>query len=251
MFRAVSSLSPVSTQSLMPAARRREIVSPTPTWSLSSMPVAPTSSRFVSSFSATAARSPSLLDCAVCAFSNSECQASYSCVLRRRLPRTNVLKPSCASSVRCAGRLGAEEADRSSMTLSAPFTSTQISPDGLRTTVDIRFLADVKAFTASTVYSLADLADPPRWSTSTHSVCPARLLRFQPNSRTASTRAPSSGLSASYFFVPHWSSVTITVCATARISKKASMASAALAPKALALRTSGAAEKPRLSVTSP
>jgi hypothetical protein len=53
MLMAVSWRSPVSTQILMPACDSLTIVSGTPSCSLSSMPVAPNSTKFFSIFSAT------------------------------------------------------------------------------------------------------------------------------------------------------------------------------------------------------
>mmetsp|Transcript_79386 Transcript_79386/g.227778 ORF Transcript_79386/g.227778 Transcript_79386/m.227778 type:complete len:207 (-) Transcript_79386:1823-2443(-) len=55
MFRAVSNLSPVRTQSLMPAARIFSMVSGTPSWSLSSIAVVPKMSKLTSMSSATSA----------------------------------------------------------------------------------------------------------------------------------------------------------------------------------------------------
>mmetsp|Transcript_51381 Transcript_51381/g.143651 ORF Transcript_51381/g.143651 Transcript_51381/m.143651 type:complete len:219 (-) Transcript_51381:73-729(-) len=69
MMRAVSSLSPVSTQSFMPAMRTRSIVSATPTCSLSSMAVAPTMSKPRSMRSATACNNSSRFSMLLCAAS--------------------------------------------------------------------------------------------------------------------------------------------------------------------------------------
>jgi len=59
MFMAVSTLSPVSTQNLIPASFINSIVSATCSWRRSSIAVEPTSSRFTSIFSSTYATTSS------------------------------------------------------------------------------------------------------------------------------------------------------------------------------------------------
>ena len=68
MLIAVSILSPVSTQSLIPASLMKEIVSAKSSCSLSSMAVDPTKSKFTSSCYAMAANFSSLSSAAVLAF---------------------------------------------------------------------------------------------------------------------------------------------------------------------------------------
>mmetsp|Transcript_106898 Transcript_106898/g.309238 ORF Transcript_106898/g.309238 Transcript_106898/m.309238 type:complete len:396 (-) Transcript_106898:1318-2505(-) len=251
MLRAVSNLSPVSTQSLMPALRNRTMVLATSSCNLSSIAVAPTISKFTSILSATSANMASRSVCDVCADSKSACQASTSSAESFRRASTNVLKPSCANSMRCDSISLLNEAARWSMTLSAPFTSTQVSPEGARTTTDIRFLVELKALTAKMWYSLEVAAAPFLPATSTMRRCPARFLKFHPMPRAASTRAPSSGLSASNLVLPHWSVVAMTVCATARISRNALIESAERASSFIARSSSRAPVNPRPSETSP
>mmetsp|Transcript_23913 Transcript_23913/g.70136 ORF Transcript_23913/g.70136 Transcript_23913/m.70136 type:complete len:221 (-) Transcript_23913:2135-2797(-) len=69
IFSAVPTLSPVSIQTRIPAVRRDEIASPTPSWSLSSMAVAPMSLRFCSISSMTANR----LSCRLASATSASC----------------------------------------------------------------------------------------------------------------------------------------------------------------------------------
>mmetsp|Transcript_100408 Transcript_100408/g.290007 ORF Transcript_100408/g.290007 Transcript_100408/m.290007 type:complete len:280 (-) Transcript_100408:1997-2836(-) len=151
MFLAVSSLSPVRTHSLMPAARTLSMVSSTPTWSLSSIAVTPTTSRSRSMVSATAASASSRLSMTTCAFAYSSRNLSNSSFGNRRLPNSSVRRPCSANAVRWPGTEPSTLAARSSITLSAPFTSSTSSPDGLLTMTDWRFLAEVNALRAKTV----------------------------------------------------------------------------------------------------
>mmetsp|Transcript_36699 Transcript_36699/g.110895 ORF Transcript_36699/g.110895 Transcript_36699/m.110895 type:complete len:323 (+) Transcript_36699:1235-2203(+) len=251
MLRAVSSLSPVRTQSLMPAVRMLTIVSATPSCSLSSMPVAPTISRSTSSFSAAAASRASRSCNAVCAASYSACHDANSSAPRLRRASTRVRRPSWANSARCACSSESDFAARSSITLSAPFASTSSSPVVVRATTDIRFLAELNALTARISYFRAPGPAAGSSATSTDRLCPARFRKFQPNAPAASTSAPSSGLSASYLTVPHWSVVAMTVWDTARISRKASKARAVAASDRLAICIASAPSNPLDSVTSP
>mmetsp|Transcript_100682 Transcript_100682/g.280415 ORF Transcript_100682/g.280415 Transcript_100682/m.280415 type:complete len:245 (+) Transcript_100682:1008-1742(+) len=99
MFRAVSSLSPVSTHNFTPPLRKRTMVFATPICSLSSMAVAPSSSNLVSIFSATADSAPSRSSIATCAFSYSLCHAATSWSGSFRRPMTRVRRPSRENSV--------------------------------------------------------------------------------------------------------------------------------------------------------
>ena len=95
---AVSLLSPVRTHSLIPAFLRLAIVSGTPSWSLSSIAVAPTMCKSFSISTATAVSSLSLFSIDVDAFL---CFAShFSAPSSERIltPRTNVRSPSDANS---------------------------------------------------------------------------------------------------------------------------------------------------------
>mmetsp|Transcript_39586 Transcript_39586/g.102483 ORF Transcript_39586/g.102483 Transcript_39586/m.102483 type:complete len:326 (-) Transcript_39586:889-1866(-) len=197
MLRAVSSLSPVSTHSLIPAMRMRTIVSWTPSCSLSSMAVTPTTESCVSSLSAAAASSSSRPDNAFWASSYSTFQMVYSVSVNTLLASTRVRRPSLANSVSVSSMPGVTSLDLSSMMLSAPLTSSTISPDFLRTTTDMRFLADVKAFRPRTWYSAVSFPGFSGAPSSTTAVWALRPMKAQPSSAAASTSAPSSGLSAS------------------------------------------------------
>ena len=78
MLIAVSILSPVRTQTLIPASFMNWIVSPTPSWSLSSIAVDPTRVKFFSNSSATLSICSSLPVIERFAYINLAFQASYS-----------------------------------------------------------------------------------------------------------------------------------------------------------------------------
>mmetsp|Transcript_26453 Transcript_26453/g.66596 ORF Transcript_26453/g.66596 Transcript_26453/m.66596 type:complete len:281 (+) Transcript_26453:277-1119(+) len=151
MFRAVSSLSPVRTQRLIPASRSRSIVSGTCACNLSSMAVTPTISMSTSSSSATFASSPSRSVMACWASWYFFSHASHSPFVSARRLTTSVLRPSPAKVPRADSSsfsvflLSLE--DLSIMTLSAPFANKKYSWS-LCTTTDIRLRAESKALTA-------------------------------------------------------------------------------------------------------
>mmetsp|Transcript_54713 Transcript_54713/g.127997 ORF Transcript_54713/g.127997 Transcript_54713/m.127997 type:complete len:240 (+) Transcript_54713:125-844(+) len=100
MFRAVSSLSPVSTQSFTPAFRMSSMVSGTPTCSLSSMAVTPTSSTSFSISAATLSNSASFPVTFCFAASHFASQFVNSDWLSFFRPKSNVRKPSLENSER-------------------------------------------------------------------------------------------------------------------------------------------------------
>mmetsp|Transcript_11533 Transcript_11533/g.46639 ORF Transcript_11533/g.46639 Transcript_11533/m.46639 type:complete len:236 (+) Transcript_11533:3492-4199(+) len=124
---AVSILSPVSIQTLMPALRSVSSVLLTCSCSLSSTPVRPISSRPRSSRSITSATSSSLPSSAVRARCSSFMKLWNSASLSTLLPNTSVRRPSRA-------RLPHSSASQSfsstifCITTSAPFMSSWISP---------------------------------------------------------------------------------------------------------------------------
>mmetsp|Transcript_59048 Transcript_59048/g.189909 ORF Transcript_59048/g.189909 Transcript_59048/m.189909 type:complete len:285 (-) Transcript_59048:1059-1913(-) len=154
MLRAVSSLSPVRTQSLMSALRMSSMVSGTLSCSLSSMAVTPTTSISVSISTATFVRAPSRSSISRCAASYFFCHFSAYTVLSCLRATTKVLKPSLANSVRffttASWFLGS--AALSSITLSAPLHRSRYLPS-IFTTTDMRFLVESNWFTARTSYS--------------------------------------------------------------------------------------------------
>mmetsp|Transcript_32645 Transcript_32645/g.87641 ORF Transcript_32645/g.87641 Transcript_32645/m.87641 type:complete len:220 (+) Transcript_32645:292-951(+) len=99
MSRAVSSLSPVNTHSLMPAALMLTMVSGTSSCNLSSTAVTPTISIFCSISSATSANAPSRFRKAFSASRNFIIHASTSSRVKVRLASNRVLNPSLANFV--------------------------------------------------------------------------------------------------------------------------------------------------------
>mmetsp|Transcript_134266 Transcript_134266/g.374239 ORF Transcript_134266/g.374239 Transcript_134266/m.374239 type:complete len:243 (-) Transcript_134266:303-1031(-) len=150
MLRAVSSLSPVSTQSLIPASRNFTMVSGTSSCSLSSMAVAPRISIGLSISSATAASCSSRSRVARLAASWRCCHAETSLPLSLRQPITRVRRPSLENSLRSCSNFLCSLCALSSITLSAPFTKSMYS-ESRWTTTDMRFRVDVNSLVASTV----------------------------------------------------------------------------------------------------
>mmetsp|Transcript_64350 Transcript_64350/g.182547 ORF Transcript_64350/g.182547 Transcript_64350/m.182547 type:complete len:343 (+) Transcript_64350:2366-3394(+) len=192
---AVSNLSPVNTQNLMPALRMLSMVSGTLSCNLSSMPVAPQSSRSVSIFSATLASAPSRSPRSALAALYSSSQGPTTAASSRRRHRTRVLRPALENVVRvdCSALTfsSCPRARRSAITLSAPLASNMCSSPFLAMT-DIRFREEVNAFVATMVYSSFLPAPVPMVTLS-----PFRAWSSQPSSLAPATRASSSGLSAS------------------------------------------------------
>mmetsp|Transcript_24344 Transcript_24344/g.91943 ORF Transcript_24344/g.91943 Transcript_24344/m.91943 type:complete len:476 (-) Transcript_24344:383-1810(-) len=132
MLIAVSTLSPVSTHVLMPARARSEMVCGTPSCSLSSMAVAPTSSRSRSYFSATRSSASSLPPTVRSAASKSLRHLVTSDQGIQRRPSTSVRRPRSEKAVRCWSRTAcalrassdAEGSATSTILLSAPLQSS-------------------------------------------------------------------------------------------------------------------------------
>mmetsp|Transcript_9554 Transcript_9554/g.24922 ORF Transcript_9554/g.24922 Transcript_9554/m.24922 type:complete len:245 (-) Transcript_9554:1857-2591(-) len=125
MFSAVSCLSPVSTQILTPALARVAMASGTPTWSLSSMAVAPTTTMSLSTSSAALSSAPSLSSSAVVAALCTASHAAHSSSESSFFPSTSVRSPSVAYFPSCSSiglMTACPGARRSHMTLSAPLT---------------------------------------------------------------------------------------------------------------------------------
>mmetsp|Transcript_23389 Transcript_23389/g.49879 ORF Transcript_23389/g.49879 Transcript_23389/m.49879 type:complete len:215 (+) Transcript_23389:2731-3375(+) len=198
IFLAVSSLSPVKTQSFMPASLSTSMVSSTFSCSLSSIAVIPTSFKSHSTRSAAAANCCSRLSMAFWAVSKAILKVSQSSSLSGRLPKTRVLKPCEENFRRCGSSQSSTLAALAIMTLSAPFTRTTRSPlSGLSATTDWRFLAEVKALRAWIVYIRVSSLFVFGSRTSTDNWCLSRSWKVQPASAAAETKADSSGLSAS------------------------------------------------------
>mmetsp|Transcript_3652 Transcript_3652/g.11445 ORF Transcript_3652/g.11445 Transcript_3652/m.11445 type:complete len:261 (+) Transcript_3652:980-1762(+) len=104
MLMAVSVLSPVSIQTLMPACVIRAMASPTPSCNRSSIPVMPCISRFVSISSATASNFSCRLVVAQEASSNFFNHGSSSTWLSSRPARQSVRRPSSANSLRTSSK---------------------------------------------------------------------------------------------------------------------------------------------------
>mmetsp|Transcript_26539 Transcript_26539/g.76398 ORF Transcript_26539/g.76398 Transcript_26539/m.76398 type:complete len:246 (+) Transcript_26539:1036-1773(+) len=100
MLMAVSVLSPVSIQTLMPACVILTIVSPTPSCNRSSMPVMPCSSRLASISSATASSFSCRLEVSHDASSNFFMKVSSSALDRSLPAKHSVRRPSSANSVK-------------------------------------------------------------------------------------------------------------------------------------------------------
>mmetsp|Transcript_100683 Transcript_100683/g.280419 ORF Transcript_100683/g.280419 Transcript_100683/m.280419 type:complete len:308 (+) Transcript_100683:1905-2828(+) len=154
MLRAVSSLSPVRTHSLMSAWRMSVIVCGTSSCSLSSMAVAPTTVMPTSISSAALARASSrfckVRSAALYVLSHSltvSASSSFRAI-------TKVRKPSCANCDRCCVSLWGWFGDRllSIITLSAPLHKRRYFSLNL-TTTDMRFRVESNWFVARTEYS--------------------------------------------------------------------------------------------------
>mmetsp|Transcript_8541 Transcript_8541/g.31970 ORF Transcript_8541/g.31970 Transcript_8541/m.31970 type:complete len:203 (+) Transcript_8541:1604-2212(+) len=134
METAVSSLSPVSIQTSIPAWRNSEIVSGTPSASLSSTAVTPTSWQLVSINSATWLSFSSRSTSDALAEAYAPIQVLNSSSLNTFSASTNVRRPSVANKSRCvrvresifAERSHVGKAHRSSTAASAPFKRSLI-----------------------------------------------------------------------------------------------------------------------------
>mmetsp|Transcript_82960 Transcript_82960/g.235350 ORF Transcript_82960/g.235350 Transcript_82960/m.235350 type:complete len:318 (+) Transcript_82960:2145-3098(+) len=150
MLRAVSSLSPVSTQSLMPAFRMLSTAAGTPSCSLSSMAEAPTTSRPLSISTAASVRAPLRFATLRSAASYLRSQSSFSLGWRRRRAKTSVRRPWRENSPRWSCSASWPLAAQSRIALSAPLARTWNWPS-CSTTTDMRFRVESNAFTARIV----------------------------------------------------------------------------------------------------
>ena len=160
MLIAVSCLSPVSIHTLIFARWSIEIVSGTPSCSLSSTAVAPTKSRLRSISLATAASSASRFDIAVAAARYRSSHSTALASVRVFFASTRVRRPRLAKWARW--RVTSSSADLSpsgrnfsNMTSSAPFESSVYGPSEpsapfSRTRIDIFFRADENSLIACT-----------------------------------------------------------------------------------------------------
>mmetsp|Transcript_3683 Transcript_3683/g.9268 ORF Transcript_3683/g.9268 Transcript_3683/m.9268 type:complete len:263 (+) Transcript_3683:1445-2233(+) len=224
MFSAVSCLSPVSTQILIPALASVAMASGTPTCSLSSIAVAPTMIMSFSISSAAASSAPSLSSSAVVAALCSAFHSDHCSSVSSLLASTRVRSPSVAyvlSVVSICCCIGCPSRRRSHMTLSAPFTYRMILPSGVLHTELMR---------------LRELLNLLMLSTSYRSSFPSALIvvevlvlpqKNHPMHLAKSVRAPSSGDSAWYTILcgSARSPSGTTVWLTARIRRKSVMCS--------------------------
>mmetsp|Transcript_26498 Transcript_26498/g.68827 ORF Transcript_26498/g.68827 Transcript_26498/m.68827 type:complete len:322 (+) Transcript_26498:1185-2150(+) len=158
MLIAVSTLSPVSTQSLISALANSWIVSGTPSWSRSSMAVAPTISKSRSISAAASANLPFRSSVAVSAARQALRNLSFSDRETSRRPSTSVLKPTrenCCKQSSSAGRPPAKRLNESlpvkpNMMLSAPLHRILALPSGPWTNADMRFRVELKGIVANT-----------------------------------------------------------------------------------------------------
>mmetsp|Transcript_69932 Transcript_69932/g.221563 ORF Transcript_69932/g.221563 Transcript_69932/m.221563 type:complete len:340 (-) Transcript_69932:1692-2711(-) len=202
MEHAVSSLSPVSIHTLMPAPKRSAMASGTPSCSLSSTAVAPRRTRSRSRASAASASISSRPVRETCARWKPACQLANSSSLTSRAATQSVRYPARHMVSMCAWVAsrtppgGCCAARRGNITLSAPLLRRRMPPPGARHTTLIRLRALVKSSSASTSYSRGtrEAAGPPGRA-------PASLTRTLSLVRSASTTpslaAPSTSASSS------------------------------------------------------
>ena len=226
MLIAVSCRSPVSTQTLIPAVCSVAIVSGTPSWSRSSIAVAPSSSRSRSTSSA-ARSSASTRPCTLVAAASYRCaQTRYSSSASSRFAMHSVRRPSPAyvsSAATVASRHACCAPSRGSSTVSAPLQKSVIRPSGRRTTVDMRFRAEVNSHTCSTSYSCGAPC------TSMYTERGLRAVKLYPSACAPATSAASSGEEA--WNVTRPSRVSgITVWHTASSVRNSSQAAPSASP---------------------
>mmetsp|Transcript_26807 Transcript_26807/g.70463 ORF Transcript_26807/g.70463 Transcript_26807/m.70463 type:complete len:285 (+) Transcript_26807:1395-2249(+) len=220
ILKAVSTLSPVSTQTRIPAVCICLMVSGTASCSRSSMAVAPT--RFSGPDSSSSeinsdTRWLRVSDIKAWASTYLLCHDSYSSWSRSREAKQRVRKPWQASCQRwCSHTLESFTCGKTEV--SAPFNRTEICPLGSRTTTDILFrsLSNSKMSKIST-HTLCVLTGQPTAVSSaacSESLCtsisaPSRVNRTnsRPRARAALTRANSSGDEAWYVDLPNLSGV--------------------------------------------
>ena len=155
---AVSTLSPVSTQSLISALASSWIVSGTPSWSRSSMAVAPTISKSLSMSAAASANLPFRSSVAVSAARQAFRNLSFSDLETSRRPSTKVLKPTRLNCCKQSSNAGLPPAKRRNeslpvrpnMMLSAPLHKILALPSGPWTKADMRFRVELNGIVANT-----------------------------------------------------------------------------------------------------
>mmetsp|Transcript_45694 Transcript_45694/g.120431 ORF Transcript_45694/g.120431 Transcript_45694/m.120431 type:complete len:355 (+) Transcript_45694:2095-3159(+) len=246
MLIAVSSLSPVSTHTAMPARDMSAIAVGTPDCSLSSMAVEPSSVRSFSimpiSRSISLGSSRSFFSSSVAephAAMYSECHRSNDASSTSLQPSTSVRSPSLEWSFMCASvrvtSCSCPTRSSLSITLSAPLESSWILPvASSRRIVDMRLRADEKSSTESTVNDMTefDLVSVTKiWSLS-------RFVNSKPKKAAAATSAASSGDAAESLGLPSTSSRT-TVWHSASSRKNWRQRSACVSAPLSALCSSG------------
>mmetsp|Transcript_24138 Transcript_24138/g.72508 ORF Transcript_24138/g.72508 Transcript_24138/m.72508 type:complete len:264 (+) Transcript_24138:1077-1868(+) len=195
MSTAVSTLSPVNIQSLMPASLMVEIASGTPSCTRSSTAVTPMNFKPFSKRAATSATFSSLLSSIrFHAAKYSADHASYSALSMLRMPTTRVLKPCWENLLKSETQASANGfASKGSMTLSAPFVMHQMVPLCLATT-DIRFRSALKASSCSKVNTRCESNGPLTRTSEEELPClRTRLQKLLPTAWAAWTSATSSG----------------------------------------------------------
>mmetsp|Transcript_7573 Transcript_7573/g.22358 ORF Transcript_7573/g.22358 Transcript_7573/m.22358 type:complete len:341 (-) Transcript_7573:1575-2597(-) len=201
MLIAVSCLSPVIIQTRMPPSIRVSIASGTPSCSLSSMAVTPSSSICTSSCSAAAAMRASRSSSEEAACSYFRCHASHSPASSTLVAMTRVRRPftekACRFSCVSASSFSSVPArSRGSITASEPLHSSLMVPSGERATTDMRARSELNSNSTST---------------SCVTRCPWKLMviwervrpmNSKPSCRAPSTSATSSGLGPWYLKSP-------------------------------------------------
>mmetsp|Transcript_3018 Transcript_3018/g.7540 ORF Transcript_3018/g.7540 Transcript_3018/m.7540 type:complete len:279 (-) Transcript_3018:451-1287(-) len=195
MSTAVSVLSPVSTQSRMPASLIVLMASGTPSCNLSSTAVTPMNLRFFSNCAPTSAIVSSFVSSMrLRAVVYSALQASNSACSMVRIPTMRVLKPCLEKVPKSAAQASVNgSVKRPSITLSAPFVMHQMLPLCL-TMTDMRLRSEEKASSCNTVKFRWEVPGP---LTMMSDVLPAvlrtRLMNDIPTSSAIWTSATSSG----------------------------------------------------------
>mmetsp|Transcript_13669 Transcript_13669/g.47220 ORF Transcript_13669/g.47220 Transcript_13669/m.47220 type:complete len:372 (-) Transcript_13669:1755-2870(-) len=199
MLMAVSCLSPVSTQILMPPAASAAMVAGTPSCSLSSMEVEPSRVRFFSMSSPTASSFLSRSCSAVFASTYFLCHASNSLGCSSTMARHRVRRPACASCSMCScvarvNRLASSVFARRSRTIaSAPLQKSTIRPSGKRQMVLMRLRAEENSSCARTSYVASVGALPGSRASRTVTLVCVRVWKKNPKRLAATTNAASSG----------------------------------------------------------
>mmetsp|Transcript_8108 Transcript_8108/g.18488 ORF Transcript_8108/g.18488 Transcript_8108/m.18488 type:complete len:285 (-) Transcript_8108:908-1762(-) len=224
MLTAVPTLSPVSIQTLTPPFRREEIASPTPSCSLSSIAVAPTSTRSFSIPAMACSR-------ACCRFSRTMSAACMPSAHARYLASgstacatKSVRRPSFTYSSRwalvassIAGSFTAGSlSSRSRITLSAPLVKSMSDPSAIRTMTEDRLRSEENSRLCRMVNATSS---PSMFSVTSSCLARTRLKKARPQCLAAYTRAASSGLEAERMTWPSGPSSGITSWFRARERK--------------------------------